>query len=279
MNNSINLKYIDLVKKSVSASLYEESTWKKLDVTSSKSQSPFAYIRKTIRNRFIKFAAKNSVYLVKADPRKVNQSQKGGFWPLFGYSMAGLPRLNNTQWCMEQAIMGNVPGDFIETGAWRGGMVILMRAVLEAYNVKDRKVWVADSFEGMPKPKNSSDGWDLSSISYLNVSLEDVKQNFEKFGLLDEQVHFLKGWFCDTLPYAPIEKIAVLRLDGDLYSSTMDALKSLYHKVSNGGFVIVDDYNSWPACRAAVSDFLHDIGESPVIEKIDEEAVFWKVNR
>ena len=113
----------------------------------------------------------------------------------------------------------------------------------------------------------------------LAVSLDRVQDNFDKFDLLDDQVHFLKGWFSDTLPNAPIDRLSILRLDGDMYQSTMDALNALYHKVSVGGYVIVDDYNSWPHCRQAVDDFraTHDITDQ--IERIDEAGVFWRVTK
>ena len=127
----------------------------------------------------------------------------------------------------------------------------------------------------MPAPKHSDD-WDTSHIPYLSVSLEEVKANFDAFGLLDDQVSFLKGWFGDTLPTAPIQELAVLRLDGDLYHSTMDALQNLYHKVSKGGYVIVDDYHSWPGCKQAVTDFLNENSLSPDIQNVDRDAVCWK---
>ena len=91
--------------------------------------------------------------------------------------------------------------------------------------------------------------------NYLAVSLDQVKTNFSRYGLLDERVCFLKGWFKDTLPKAPIDRLAILRLDGDMYSSTMDGLISLYPKLSRGGFAIIDDYDAVEMCRNAVEDF------------------------
>ncbi len=190
--------------------------------------------------------------------------------------MAGHRRIENVQHCIENVITNGVPGDFIETGVWRGGMTIFMRGVLKAYGITDRTVWVADSFEGLPAPANEADGWDLSDVRYLKVSLEQVQENFRKFGLLDEHVKFLKGWFKDTLPVAPITRLAILRLDGDMYSSTMDALRSLYDKVSSGGYVIVDDYHSWPSCKQAVTDFLAEKKLSPIIQTIDWTGAFWQ---
>ena len=129
----------------------------------------------------------------------------------------------------------------------------------------------------MPAPKDERDEVDLSSMHYLRASIEQVQNNFRRFGLLDAQVQFLKGWFCDTLPSAPIDKIAVLRMDGDLYHSTMDALNNLYHKVTPSGYVIVDDYGSWPECRRAVHDFLNSKRISVNIIAIDQDSVYWKV--
>ena len=90
---------------------------------------------------------------------------------------------------------------------------------------------------------------------------------------------FLKGWFADTLPTAPIEQLAILRLDGDLYSSTMDALNALYPKVSAGGFVIVDDYGSWPACKRAVDEYIATHRIQADLQTIDADGVFWRVQR
>jgi len=80
-------------------------------------------------------------------------------------------------------------------------------------------------------------------------------ENFRKYDLLDRQVRFLKGWFSETLPGCPIERLAVLRLDGDMYESTMDALKHFYPKLSAGGYLIVDDYGAAPACKTAIHEF------------------------
>jgi O-methyltransferase len=173
-----------------------------------------------------------------------------------------------------------VPGDFIETGVWRGGACIFMRAILKAHGITDRTVWLADSFQGLPKPdgrfeQDAADKhWEFGDI--LGVSEEQVKANFKRYGLLDDQVKFLVGWFKDTLPTAPIRQIAVLRLDGDMYASTMDALNALYPKVSVGGYVIIDDYGAVPACKKAVDDFRRDHQIAEPMVKVDWSGMFWK---
>lgn len=203
----------------------------------------------------------------------------GRDWPGRAYTMIGLRRMNNLQECVESALANDVPGDLIEAGAWRGGATILMRAVLKAHGVTDRTVWVADSFEGLPPPDAENypadRGMDLSRVQYLAVSQEEVERNFRRYGLLDDQVRFLKGWFKDTLPVAPFEKLALARLDGDLYESTMDGLVHLYPKLSPGGCLVIDDYNV-PQARQAVIDYREQHGITEPVQEIDANGVFWK---
>jgi O-methyltransferase len=146
-------------------------------------------------------------------------------------TMIGLIRLENLEGCIVSVVEDGVPGDLVETGVWRGGATIFMRGVLKAYGVKDGTVWAADSFEGLPRPNTTHYPADKGSLMHtkpqLAVSLKEVQANFRRYGLLDDQVRFLKGWFRDTLPTASVDQIAVLRLDGDLYESTMDGLKYL----------------------------------------------------
>jgi hypothetical protein len=227
--------------------------------------------------------------LIYGDPGWVNPAQQtpfdprrravGGDWPMLAHSMIGIKRLDNIQFCLEDVLRRGVPGDVIETGVWRGGATILMRGILKAHGVSDRRVWVADSFEGLPPPnraKYPQDHLPFHEWRQLAVPLEEVKSNFQKYGLLDSQVMFLKGWFKDTLPSAPIERLAVVRLDGDMYESTMDALMNLYHKLSPGGYLIVDDYRCIEACRQAVSDFRRLQGITDEIHFIDWGGVYWR---
>jgi O-methyltransferase len=205
---------------------------------------------------------------------------EGRDWPPTAETMIGTRRLDNVVDCCVTALADGVPGDFIETGVWRGGTTILMRGVLEAWGDTDRSVWVADSFEGLPVPDEeqypADTGLDWSHVGVLKVGADAVRANFERYGLLDDRVRFLEGWFCDTLPDAPIEQLAVLRLDGDLYQSTMDALVALEPKVSPGGFVLVDDYGGWPPCRAAVDDYRAERGITEPIQQVDWTGVWWR---
>jgi hypothetical protein len=202
-------------------------------------------------------------------------------------SMLPGARMNNLEWCVRQVIENKVPGDLIETGVWRGGATILMRALLKVYSVTDRSVWVADSFEGLPEPDAQrfpveAKGFHGAVISKaydrFAASLEAVQANFEAFSLRDEQVKFLKGWFKDTLPSAPIQQLAVMRLDGDYYASTLDALTALYDKLSPGGFVIIDDYaeDLWTNCRQAVDEFRATRRIADPLVAVDSKCAYWR---
>jgi O-methyltransferase len=204
----------------------------------------------------------------------------GWDWPSMAHSMIGRKRMENVRKLTEMILFEGVPGDLIETGVWRGGACIYMRAILEAYGVSNRKVWAADSFEGLPPPNMDAypadEGGVFHTYADLAVSLEEVKRNFGRYNLLDGQVQFLKGWFRDTLPTASLERLAILRMDGDMYESTRDALVNLYDKLSRHGYVIVDDYRVVKACRMAVDEFRAARGIVDPIMEIDGVGVFWR---
>jgi hypothetical protein len=200
-------------------------------------------------------------------------------WPKVAHTMVGLRRLENLRDLAQAAIDANIPGDFIEAGVWRGGCCILMRGVLKANGITDRKVYAADSFGGLPPPTPrfiQDAGHDYSSIKALAVSVDEVRSNFARYGLLDDQVAFVEGLFQDTLPALAAGPFALLRIDGDLYESTYVALESLCPKLSPGGFVIIDDYGGMPPCRQAVEDYRAKAGIDAPLTEIDWTGVFWQ---
>ncbi len=187
--------------------------------------------------------------------------------------------LTNIQECVRSVVREGVPGDLVETGVWRGGSAIFMRACLEVYGDTSRKVWAADSFKGLPppSPQYAADAGDTQYKESLGVGgVETVRHNFEKYGLLDDRVRFLVGWFKDTIPTAPIERVAVLRLDGDMYESTIQVLEALEPKVSPGGYVIVDDYLARAGCKKAVDDYRRWKQINAPLERVDWTVHFWR---
>jgi hypothetical protein len=202
-------------------------------------------------------------------------------------SMLPMARMDNIIDCIDRVLADGVPGDLIETGVWRGGATILMRAALRVRGVTDRKVWVADSFEGLPEPdperfpkeaKAHAGPVFTKGFKHFAAGLEEVQANFRAYEQLDDQVVFLPGWFSDTLPTAPIGRLAIARLDGDYYSSTMDGLTNLYDKVSPGGFVIIDDYGEdmWTECRRAVDEFRAARSIAEPMTAVDSKCSYWR---
>ena len=214
-------------------------------------------------------------------PRSESKRDLGLDWPAEAETMIGMKRLTSLQESVETALADDVPGDLVECGVWRGGACILMRAVLAAYGDEKRSVWLADSFQGVPRSDPANYKADKGiradlAAGILGVSEAEVKANFERYGLLDDQVRFLPGWFKDTLHDAPIDQIAVLRLDGDLYESTIQALDALYPRLSPGGFCIIDDYYAVKACEEAVTDYRAKHGISAEIVDIDGTGALWR---
>jgi O-methyltransferase len=223
------------------------------------------------------------IEMLERRPFDPTERTRGLDRPADAETMIGLRRLDDLQARVEDVLRRGVAGDLVETGVWRGGAAIFMRAILAAHGDRTRRVWAADSFRGLPRPdaaRYPADAGDLHwALPELAVSLDEVKANFARYGLLDERVHFLEGWFKDTLPAAPIERIAVLRLDGDLYESTIDALSALYPRLSVGGYAVVDDYGAVAACARAVEDYRREHGIVEPIQEIDGIGVYWRRER
>lgn len=262
--------YITLLKKALTMTLW--------DAQDGSQEIPEGGGLKTKAKKLIRNWVGGEEAAEKPDAKLLRE--EGRDWPRLAHTMIGVKRMNNLQFCVEDVIRRGVPGDLIETGVWRGGACIFMRGILKAYGVTDRTVWVADSFAGLPAPNpdeyQADRGDTHHTLEALAVSLEQVQANFERYGLLDGQVRFLKGWFKDTLPGAPIRQLAVARLDGDMYESTMDGLRALYGRLSPGGYLIVDDYGVVPGCRQAVEDYRREHQITEPIQTIDQWGVYWQ---
>jgi O-methyltransferase len=258
--------YLDLLEKAIIGLIYKDHP---LNPDRVKKKTGWKHVARLLLGRN------------KRKPKNYDHKLRlvGKDWPAYAHSMIGQARMQNLRTVCEDVLRTNVPGDFIETGIWRGGACIYARAIFNAYGAENRIVWCADSFEGLPPPDEKSYPADKDDRHYcykdLAISLEEVRDNFKSYDLLGENVKFLKGWFKDTLPAAPINKLSILRLDGDMYESTMDGLK-LYDKLSIGGYVIVDDHNVIPACAKAISDFREARGITDTIIEIDGTGVYWK---
>lgn len=203
------------------------------------------------------------------------------------HSLLAAPKLNALQSILFDIAANDVPGDFVEAGIYKGGTVIFMRGFLKAHGITDRVVWGADSFEGIPistKYTNVNDPVDQWRHRYV-AGLDGVQATCRRYGLLDDQLRFIKGYFSETLPAAPFTQLALARLDADSYESTMDALDHLYPKMATGGYVIIDDWNL-EKCQQAVHDYRAKHGIVDPIHYVmgtkypqSGYEAFWRVDR
>lgn len=186
------------------------------------------------------------------------------------------------------AMLKNKEGDFVECGVAAGAQIIAMRL-----GAPDKVIHAFDSFEGIPLPSNRDNQMpgirvlSESEIKFLPkpgrqrlvssgatvVSEEDFWGHIETSGLTRDKIITHKGWFENTLPENDIEKISLLRLDGDLYNSTYVCLDNLFKKVVKGGMVIIDDWNL-SGCRAACQDYFTKIGYKPAYRDISDIKYF-----
>jgi len=268
---SVESLYLDLLKKSLTRYLFPE----KYRPVAGERGSVRGFLYEPVR----RVLASRRYQLVRAQRVDAEARFEGRDWPGEAETMIGMRRLDHLQKCIEDILEREVPGDLVEAGVWRGGASIFMRAVLAAFGDTSMRVWVADSFQGLPRPdpeKYPADTGDRHwTAPGLAIPLETVQANFAKYGLLDERVIFLPGWFSETLPSAEIGEIALLRCDGDMYSSTTDILDSLYSRVAPGGYVIVDDYWEVEGCRMAVDDFRRDNRLDEPLERVGP-SIAWR---
>ena len=178
---------------------------------------------------------------------------------------------------VDAILADDVKGDFMEAGVFRGGACIMLRGLLAAKRDVHRKVYVADSFAGIPPPRRHIE--DVSTGKVLDPSLDPtfdwvdrfvagedlVRYNFRRYGLLDERVRFLKGFFNESLPpvfgstsadrpstvdNAPT--LALLRIDADAYDSVHDALVGAYDRLTPGGHVVIEPASSAGMCARSL---------------------------
>jgi O-methyltransferase len=269
--------YLDLVMRSLIGAVAEDNDSVLGGVRTAGSPA----VTKRVANAVGRLAARAKLEIAVKKPYDPKLREVGQDWPSRAESMIGLRRMVNLRECIADIVKDDVPGDLIETGVWRGGACIFMKANLRAWGDNTRRVWLADSFEGLPAPDAATYPADVGDRLHeqtgLAVGVEIVRHNFQRYGLLDDRVEFLPGWFKDTLPTAPIERLSLLRLDGDMYESTIQAIEALYPKLSPGGFCIVDDWGSHVSqAQQAVRDYREHNGVTEPVIDIDGTGAFWR---
>jgi hypothetical protein len=194
--------------------------------------------------------------------------------------MVSVARREATLWLVEKTLESGVVGDFIETGVAGGGMTILMESMLVCTN-SDKHHFMADNWEGLPPPKTGTES--QFKGGEFKVGYKAFESNMNKaedlylnsgwaFDKGSWKNYVLKGWFADTLPNLSVnQQFSFLRLDGDCYDCTYDAIVHLYPRLNCGGYVYIDDFWEFPECRRAVRDYMKKYNQNfqswAVIEK------------
>ncbi|WP_205474151.1 TylF/MycF family methyltransferase [Nocardioides sp. SYSU D00038] len=277
LTDTVRDRYLDLMKRSLTGALTEDND----SILGGVRTAGSTRLVKRVADVVGRAAGRFNLEIAVKKPYDEQQRQLGQDWPARAESMIGLARMDNIQQCIAQIVADDVPGDLIETGVWRGGACIFMKANLVAWGETGRTVWVADSFQGLPPPDAArfpaDTGDKLHTMGGLSVGEQQVRHNFERYQLLDDDVKFLVGWFKDTLPTAPVEKLALMRLDGDMYESTIQAIEALYPKLSPGGFCIIDDFGSHASqAGQAIHDYRKQHGITEEIIQIDNFGAYWR---
>lgn len=248
-------------------------------------------IKNIIRKNKILLSLAKKLIFIKNIPLKdfFNFEKLWLFKKVYPFTMVGYARLSNVYELANMVEKNKTEGVFAECGVWKGGCAAVMAFMAQKFG-SGRKIWLFDSFEGLPEPTkedgeiassyalNKTEG-KLKTIDKCVASLKDVEEVFFKVLKLNkENIIISKGWFQDTLPSAKqkIGKIAILRLDGDWYESTKCCLDNLYDNVIIGGYVVLDDYGYWEGAKRALDEFFVERKISPKLIKIDDTGVYFR---
>lgn len=168
-----------------------------------------------------------------------------------------------------------VPGALVDCGVWNGGSSVLL-----ALGGPGRIVWCFDSFEGLPEPDPRDGEESFRYVGDCRGAVEKLREGFDRLAP-GHPVEIRKGWFQNTLPEAvdAIGPIAVLHCDGDWYESVRLTLETLGPAVSPGGFVVIDDYGTWPGAREATDAYRRRLGSPPRMIKVDHTGYYWRTPR
>ena len=263
-------RYLNLLKKALVNWLYPEH-----ELQIRYLQGAGVATDEITRNRYMRDIRMHET----SNYRQLLDNKRQGYPTVLAHTLIGLRRLHHLEYCARQLFADQVAGDFFEAGVCQGGALIFLRALQIALGESHRKTWGADSFQGLPAAETLQDeglNFTESAYPWLAISQQTVQEHFQRYELWDQHVQLIPGWFENSLPSLDVGPIALLRLDADLYKSTMDVLDNLYDKVSAGGFIIVDDYGAFTPCKIAIDEFRAARGISAPLQWIDWTGVFWR---
>ena len=198
------------------------------------------------------------------------------------YTMTSWERLYALYKSVQYLVENKIPGDIVECGVWRGGSMKLSAHVLLALGVTDRNLFLYDTFEGMTEPdpevdvdasgnKAANDWLEVQrrGVKWSYAPLEEVRDVIAGSGYPMDKVVFVKGPVEDTIPATVPDRISLLRLDTDWYSSTKHEIEHLYPRLSTHGVLLLDDYGHYQGARRAIDEYFDRAGKRPFLTRID----------
>lgn len=240
---------------------------------------------KKVVNFLLRGFSKFSDFRLVLKEEKVSKDMDPRFGQIYAsckrYSMTSVDRMYSLFKSVIYIVENNIPGDFVECGVWRGGSSMVIAETLKLMNETNRKIYLYDTFEGMPEPspkdtkiRHSEDPkkiWESEKKSggWCAVSLEDVQSNLQKTNYPLSNLIFVKGMVEDTIPHTIPDTIALLRLDTDFYDSTYHEFVHLYPRLEYGGVLIIDDYGSWKGSRDATDQYFKEHNLHPLLHRVD----------
>ena len=191
---------------------------------------------------------------------------------LDNYSMVGPQMLRKHYALARDIIMRGIAGDLVECGTCNGGSAA---AIACAFREDDRKIWLYDSFEGMPQTTQIDGEAAAACVGECVGSIERVREAMQIAKVPLDRYIIHKGWFSDTFPLLSPQVISYLHVDCDWYDSVMLTLNTFYDRVADGGVIVLDDFGHWEGCREAFYDFIADRKLKPVLERVGHTQAFW----
>lgn len=238
-----------------------------------------SHIRPTIRKSGIAVLNFLNSRFPNSDETNLDELSVDIFNSVKGYTATSLHRVDALITAVKYLVENEIEGAFVECGVWRGGSIMAVLKTLQALGRDDRDIYLYDTYnfiDSFSEYDISHEGEraedilsDTESASYWSVSLEEVRNNVFSIDYPRDRLHFVVGKVEDTIPAEMPDRIALLRLDTDFYTSTRHELVHLYPLLSVRGVLIVDDYGHWQGAKKAADEYLARNDTSMLLNRID----------
>lgn len=214
-------------------------------------------------------------------PPDLSDDEKEIFNKAKPFTMTSIERAVSLIQAVKYVVENKIEGDFVECGVWRGGSMMIVALVLQQLGVTSRKLYLYDTFEGMPAPSENDVDFQGTAAAevfkeiaetpegWCYADQQDVLRNLHATDYPKDRIFLVEGKVEDTIPATLPEKICLLRLDTDWYDSTRHELVHLYPNLSENGVLIIDDYGHWQGARKATDEYFSEMKFKPFLQRID----------